>query len=162
RNRCSPSLATRSPGPSRLRGPRCRSAKWRRRVDSAQPRASLRGLTVRVPLARPLVLAFIELLEELLEAVGNSFFDDIVEVSLERCAQLALDVAPEPPTAPAGLDFVLHHRLWPQRHLLRRPGRPLPHAAMSAIILGRPDRALPFAGSGDKWFLFLHNFHPHS
>src|SRR5258705_9391444 len=135
-NRCSPSHATTSPAPDRRRGRHCRSARWQRRADSARPRASLRALTVRGPLARSLVLAFVELLEEVLETVRNSFLNDVVKVGLERLAELALDVPSKPSTSFPGLNLVLHHRLLPQRPLFSRPGRPLVlHSSVSAIVL---------------------------
>src|SRR5262249_43419148 len=147
------------------RGRHCRSAKWRRRADSAQPRASLRALTVREALARPLVLAFVVLLEEIPESVRHAFFDHVVKVGLESFAELGLDIASKSSAAlMGGLKFVMSNGLWPRRRPLPcRPGhlRPLPQSAMSAIVLGRPARALAFAGLGcGKWFLLLHNFHP--
>src|SRR5262245_26193387 len=117
-NRCSPSHATASPAPDRRRGRHCRSAKWQRLADSARPRASLRALTVRGPLARSLVLAFVVLLEKFFKPVRHALFDDVVKIGLQRLAELGLNVSPQSSAALAGLYVCLHHGPWPQRHLL--------------------------------------------
>jgi hypothetical protein len=65
------------------------------------------------------ILALFELLDQFIELLGHTLFDNVVIKGLQHSTELCLNVAPQLSTGPANLCFGVHRRLWSRRLLYR-------------------------------------------
>jgi hypothetical protein len=80
------------------------------------------------------ILALFELLDQFIELLGHTLFDNVVIKGLQHSTELGLNVAPQLSTGPANLFFAVHRRLWSHRPLYRHPRAGLRQARCSRAL----------------------------